>query len=132
MDEYCRERGGICGSGLEDFSAFTLYVTCEPCIMCAAAISRVGVKTVYFGCKNERFGGNGSILKVHEGLCGVNKYDAISGLLHEKAINLFQRFYSTENRRAPDNKRKRKSDRVKVGEEGSNNKKEVIDPSCKI
>ncbi len=106
MDAYCREKSSVFGRGLEDFSDFALYVTCEPCIMCAAAISRVGVRVVYFGCKNERFGGNGSILRVHDGLAGVQKYDAISGILCDKAINLFQTFYSTENRRAPENKRK--------------------------
>lgn len=42
-----------------------LYVTCEPCIMCAAALSKLGIRKVYFGCHNERFGGNGSILSVH-------------------------------------------------------------------
>jgi tRNA(Arg) A34 adenosine deaminase TadA len=42
-----------------------LYVTCEPCIMCAAALSKLGIRKVYFGCHNDRFGGNGSILSVH-------------------------------------------------------------------
>lgn len=47
------------------FSDCDLFVTCEPCIMCAAAIGKIGIKNVYFGCHNERFGGNGSILSVH-------------------------------------------------------------------
>jgi tRNA-specific adenosine deaminase 2 len=34
--------------------------------MCAAALSTVGVRHVYFGCCNDRFGGNGSILSVHK------------------------------------------------------------------
>lgn len=42
-----------------------LYVTCEPCIMCAEAIKLVGLQRVFYGCKNERFGGNGSILSLH-------------------------------------------------------------------
>jgi tRNA(Arg) A34 adenosine deaminase TadA len=41
------------------------YVTCEPCIMCAAAIGMLGIRRVFFGCSNDRFGGNGSILSVH-------------------------------------------------------------------
>jgi len=35
--------------------------------MCAAALAKLGIRKVYFGCKNERFGGNGSVLSVHEG-----------------------------------------------------------------
>lgn len=42
-----------------------LYVTVEPCIMCAAALRYLGVPKVVFGCANERFGGCGSILNIH-------------------------------------------------------------------
>ena len=37
-------------------SECTLYVTCEPCIMCAGALANVFIKRVYFGCHNDRFG----------------------------------------------------------------------------
>ncbi|RKP02501.1 hypothetical protein CXG81DRAFT_10708 [Caulochytrium protostelioides] len=39
-----------------------LYVTVEPCVMCAAALRLVGVETVIYGTGNDRFGGNGSVL----------------------------------------------------------------------
>lgn len=127
-----------------------LYVTCEPCIMCAAALSKLGIRKVYFGCHNERFGGNGSILSVHtdayksssgqkvgitdtshyetedpaakssillrERAAVENKlyhnYDVEAGLLKGEAIELFQNFYTSENRRAPEAKRKRKVDKT--------------------
>ena len=44
--------------------ASDLYVTVEPCIMCAAALRLVGVRRVFFGCINERFGGCGSVLPI--------------------------------------------------------------------
>lgn len=47
-----------------------LYVTCEPCIMCAGALSLLGFRSVTFGCPNDKFGGNGSILGVHATGCG--------------------------------------------------------------
>lgn len=34
--------------------------------MCAAALAMVGIRRVVFGCKNERFGGCGSLLHLHE------------------------------------------------------------------
>ena len=43
-----------------------LYVTCEPCIMCAGAISLMGVKSVFYGCSNDKFGGCGSVYAVSE------------------------------------------------------------------
>merc|ERR1711934_79858 len=45
----------------EFFKNCTLFVTVEPCIMCANAISQLNLKHVYFGCKNERFGGCDSV-----------------------------------------------------------------------
>jgi len=43
----------------------TLYVTVEPCIMCAYAIKLAGVKKVVYGCDNDKFGGNGSIMSIN-------------------------------------------------------------------
>lgn len=45
-----------------DFKKLIVFVTVEPCIMCAYALNLKNIKKVYFGCKNERFGGNGSII----------------------------------------------------------------------
>lgn len=42
-----------------------LYVTVEPCIMCASALRQLGIRGVYFGCFNDRFGGTGGVLKIH-------------------------------------------------------------------
>ena len=48
-----------------------LYVTCEPCIMCAGALSTLGVGRVLYGCANDKFGGCGSVLSVHSSACGA-------------------------------------------------------------
>ena len=42
-----------------------LYVTVEPCIMCASALRQYRIRKVYFGCKNDRFGGTGGVLNIH-------------------------------------------------------------------
>lgn len=101
-----------------------LYVTCEPCIMCAAALAKLGVHKVYFGCHNDRFGGNGSILNVNQDAYPPSAGDTINGdatyhpylveagLLKDEAIALFQRFYTMENQRAPEAKRKRRPDKT--------------------
>lgn len=39
-----------------------LYVTVEPCIMCASALRQLGIKEVFYGCQNDKFGGCGSVL----------------------------------------------------------------------
>ena len=44
----------------------TVYVTVEPCIMCGYALNLAKIKRVVFGTKNDKFGGNGSILSLHK------------------------------------------------------------------
>jgi tRNA(Arg) A34 adenosine deaminase TadA len=34
--------------------------------MCAGALRLVGITKVYYGCRNDRFGGCGSVLGIHE------------------------------------------------------------------
>ncbi|CAM9161059.1 unnamed protein product, partial [Laminaria digitata] len=77
-----------------------LFVTCEPCIMCAAALRDVEIKGVVFGCSNDRFGGCGSVLSVHSasGLPPTSyTYPCQPGLLAEEAVALFKNFYAREN-----------------------------------
>lgn len=83
-----------------------LFVSCEPCIMCAYALSLVNVKEVYYGCDNEKFGGNGSIMSLNKGP-GVT-YKSYGGYLKEEAIDVLRRFYSRGNEKAPEHKRQRK------------------------
>jgi tRNA-specific adenosine deaminase 2 len=52
--------------GAQLLSETTLYVTVEPCIMCASALRQVGIKEVFFGCRNVRFGGCGGVLGVNQ------------------------------------------------------------------
>lgn len=87
-----------------------VYVTVEPCIMCARAMRLLGVNHVYYGCPNDRFGGCSSVLSVHtdpslpEPLlqCSPNTIDA------QKAVSLLQQFYAGQNPNAPEPKVKRK------------------------
>lgn len=39
----------------------SLYVTLEPCVMCAAAMYELGIKRIVYGAENDRFGGITSI-----------------------------------------------------------------------
>ena len=106
------------------FKHCSLYVTCEPCIMCAAALANVNIKRVVCGCKNDRFGGCGSLLHLHQkeevasnkrnndsGSDSTNAaqgYIMESGILERESISLLRSFYDRENFHAPDHKRKRK------------------------
>ncbi|KAI8636573.1 cytidine deaminase-like protein [Parasitella parasitica] len=47
------------------FENVDLYVTVEPCVMCASALRQIGIRHVYFGCGNDKFGGNGSVFNIN-------------------------------------------------------------------
>ncbi|KAF7982327.1 hypothetical protein HWV62_29028 [Athelia sp. TMB] len=81
----------------------TLYVTVEPCIMCASALRQMGIKEVFYGCGNDRFGGCGSVLGVNKELSHPKHpaYPATGGYCREEAILVLRRFYITENTNAP-------------------------------
>lgn len=42
-----------------------LYVTVEPCVMCASLLRQLGIKKVYFGAVNDKFGGTGGVFRIH-------------------------------------------------------------------
>ena len=84
----------------------TLFVSCEPCIMCANALNLVHISHVYFGCYNEKFGGNGSIISINKD--PLWPYVSEGGYLEEEAINYLRNFYAVGNAHAPENKRQRK------------------------
>ncbi|KAK1936911.1 putative cytosine deaminase [Babesia divergens] len=81
----------------EFMSRYALFVTCEPCIMCATALQIVGLTEVYYGCRNEKFGGCGSVLSLHEGYGNLAPLKCRAGLFADEAISLLQTFYSSGN-----------------------------------
>ncbi|KAI8464784.1 MAG: cytidine deaminase-like protein [Monoraphidium minutum] len=118
IDEVLRQSGGDLAAA--EFRRCQLYVTCEPCIMCAGALSLVGMGRVYFGCPNDKFGGCGSILAINEqgcGQCGRDSgartyhgpplppngggFERRGGLFAEAAVQLLQDFYLAGNPKAP-------------------------------
>jgi tRNA-specific adenosine deaminase 2 len=83
------------------FTSTDLYVTVEPCIMCASILRQYRIRTVYYGCGNERFGGTGSVLSIHSD-AGVDlPYPSHGGLYRKEAIMLLRRFYIQQNEKAP-------------------------------
>jgi tRNA(Arg) A34 adenosine deaminase TadA len=72
----------------------TLYVTLEPCVMCAAAMVHARVRRLVFGAWDPRAGGAGSILNVFA-LPGLNhRVDVFGGVLMEECAALLQQFFA--------------------------------------
>ena len=70
-----------------------LYVTKEPCIMCAGALVHARVRRVIFGCKDERAGAAGSILNVLQMRTLNHQCDISSGVLRNDCATILQDFF---------------------------------------
>ncbi|KAM0313279.1 hypothetical protein ACHAO8_005654 [Botrytis cinerea] len=120
--------------GPEDMRSLDLYVTIEPCIMCASLLQQFGIRKVWYGAVNDKFGGNGGVLNIHvengkfdshdvaedkakdgndQTLDEVRTkkhegdYEVSGGWLREEAIVILRRFYVQENGRAPEPRNKK-------------------------
>ncbi|KAK4470059.1 hypothetical protein MN116_006525 [Schistosoma mekongi] len=108
LEQWCRKNGMEFDKVLTECD---LYVTVEPCIMCTAAIRfclPAHLKSITYGARNERFGGCGSVLSVHNSLSSVPVLNCIPGVEAEAAVELLKMFYAQENGNAPEELRKRK------------------------
>ena len=72
----------------------TLYVTLEPCAMCASAIVHARVRRLVFGAWDPRAGAAGSIVDVFS-LPGLNhRVDVFGGVLMEECTGLLKQFFN--------------------------------------
>ena len=72
----------------------TLYVTLEPCPMCAMAIVHARVRRLVFGAWDPRAGGAGSVTDIFA-LPGLNhRVDVFGGVLMEECGSLLREFFA--------------------------------------
>jgi len=74
----------------------TLYVTLEPCPMCAGTIQQARIPVVVFGAKDPKGGSFGSNFNLNE-VKGLNHYPMIeSGIEEEKCSKLLKDYFKTK------------------------------------
>lgn len=87
INEACRKLGRWI---LDDA---TIYVTLEPCLMCAGAIIQARMKRVVYGASEPKFGALGSLINLNE-IEGINhKLEIKSGLEEDYISNLMKNFF---------------------------------------
>lgn len=70
-----------------------LYVTLEPCAMCAGAIIQARLKKVYIGTTDEKTGACGSVLNLLEDYPFNHKVEMEKGVLKEDCERLLKEFF---------------------------------------
>lgn len=70
-----------------------MYVTLEPCSMCAGAIINARIKKVYIGTLDEKTGAVGSVLNLFKDYTFNHVVDVEQGILQEECQQILKEFF---------------------------------------
>jgi tRNA(adenine34) deaminase len=71
----------------------TMYVTKEPCVMCAGAMVGARIKRLVYGCKDPKGGAAGSIVDLVQNPELNHRIDVTAGVLEEETAAQLQAFF---------------------------------------
>src|SRR4026209_1879410 len=79
-----------------------LYVTKEPCPMCAGALVHVRMRRLVFGCHDERTGAAGGMINLLQMPPLNHQCEIVSGVLSDECAGLLQSFFRNRRKNEPD------------------------------
>ncbi|MDR3600165.1 MAG: tRNA adenosine(34) deaminase TadA [Desulfosporosinus sp.] len=71
----------------------TLYVTLEPCPMCAGAIMQSRLKQLVYGAMDLKGGATGSVMNVLDYTLWNHKVDVVAGVLEDECKDILKLFF---------------------------------------
>ena len=80
-----------------------LFVTKEPCVMCAGAIVHTRIRRVVFGCADARAGAAGSLMNLLQQPALNHRAEITSGVLQDECAAILQEFFRTQRNRKSEN-----------------------------
>jgi len=76
-----------------NLSGASLYVTLEPCAMCAGAIINSRIKNLYFGAFDGKYGCCGSIYNLPEDKNFNHRVKVTGGILNDRCKNILSEYF---------------------------------------
>jgi tRNA(adenine34) deaminase len=73
----------------------TLYVTLEPCLMCAGVLYQARIGRVVFATKDPKAGALGSVYSIHQDQRLNHRYEALDGPLKEECSQILKDFFKS-------------------------------------
>ena len=73
----------------------TLYVSLEPCVMCAGALVQARVRRLVFGARDLRFGGVRGKFRLADTELLNHRVEVVEGVLAVECMELLQEFFRT-------------------------------------
>ena len=70
-----------------------MYITLEPCSMCAGAIINSRIKKIYIGALDEKTGAAGSVLNLFEDYKFNHKVQIESGIMEKECESILKEFF---------------------------------------
>jgi tRNA(adenine34) deaminase len=72
----------------------TLYVTKEPCAMCAGAIVAARIERLVYGCRDPKGGAAGSVIDVFASEAVNHRVAVVAGVLEEETAEQLRAFFA--------------------------------------
>jgi len=76
----------------------TVYVTCEPCLMCAGALLQARISLLVYGCKDPKAGACGSLYNVMQDERLNHRIGVVCGVLEEECAGLLSDFFKMKRK----------------------------------
>ena len=75
-----------------------MYVTVEPCAMCAGAVIQSRLDTVIFGATDSKAGAAGSVLNVLQNYTLNHQCEVVGDILSDECAQLMQEFFEAKRK----------------------------------
>ncbi len=80
-----------------------LYITVEPCVMCAGAILLSRIRSIYFGTFESKFGACGSLFNIIESGKYNHKPNLYSGIYSDESKSLLENYFRKKRSKSNQN-----------------------------
>ena len=90
IEEACRKMGAWRLNGC------TVYVTLEPCIMCAGLMHQARIDRCVFGAYDEKAGALGTLYKVNEDARLNHNFEVIGGVMQDECAEILSNFFKNK------------------------------------
>ncbi|MEE0845988.1 MAG: nucleoside deaminase [Eggerthellaceae bacterium] len=77
----------------------TVYVTLEPCIMCAGLMHQARISRCVYGARDKKAGALGTLYSIHSDERLNHAFEAVPGVLEDECAALLKGFFKSKRKR---------------------------------
>lgn len=77
----------------------TVYVTLEPCIMCAGLMHQARISRCVYGAPDQKAGALGTLYSVHADERLNHRFEVVPGVMQDECVALLQEFFAARRKK---------------------------------